>query len=107
MLSSAAFQTQLARRQVELDRVDSQIRVARTDFNELRRQRAELRSPQRLATIGASLGMGAASDTEFLDLSPDVIADVQQSAGGVFDPQIEAVDPVFEDFKAVKALTGG
>ena len=41
MLGAAAFQTQLARRQVDLDRIDRQIRVARTDFNDLRSQRAE------------------------------------------------------------------
>ena len=49
MLGAAAFQTQLARRQVELDQVDRQIRAARNDFNDLRSQRAELRSPERLA----------------------------------------------------------
>jgi hypothetical protein len=107
MLSAAAFQTQLARRQVELDRVDGQIRAARITFNDLRRQRAELRSPERLSTIGASLGMTTATETEFVELSPEVIAEVEQSAGGVFDPEIEAVDPVFEEFKIVKSIAGG
>jgi len=107
MLGAAAFQTQLARRQVELDRIDRQIRVARTTFNDLRQQRAELRSPERLATSGASLGMRAASKTEFVDIAPEVVAEVQQSAGGVFDPGVEAVDPVFEEFKVVKSITGG
>jgi hypothetical protein len=107
MLGAAAFQTQLARRQVELDRIDRQIRVASNDFNDLRSQRAELRSPARLAASGSVLGMTSGSKTEFLDIAPEVIAEVQQSAGGVFDPGAEAKDPVFEDFKAVKAVTGG
>jgi cell division protein FtsL len=107
MLGAAAFQTQLARRQVELDHADRQIRAARTNFNELRRQRAELRSPQRLATIGSSLGMLAGTKTEFMEISPEVIAEVKQSAGGVFDAEIEAVDPVFEEFKVVKSIAGG
>jgi len=107
MLGAAAFQTQLARRQVELDQVDRQIRVARNDFNDLRSQRAELRSPDRLATSGAAMGMTTAAKTEFLDISPEVIAEVQQSAGGVFDPGAEAQDPVFEEFKIVKSVAGG
>lgn len=107
MLGAAAFQTQLARRQVDLDRVDGQIRAARNDFNNLRSQRAELRSPERLATSGASLGMRAATKTEFVSIDPEVIAEVQQSAGGVFDPGAEVIDPVFEEFKIVKSIAGG
>lgn len=107
MLGAAAFQTQLARRQVELDRVDRQIRSARNDFDDLRRQRAELRSPERLATSGSALGMRSATETEFVEIAPEVIAVVQQSAGGVFDPGSEAVDPVFEEFKVVKSIAGG
>ncbi|HEY0518340.1 MAG TPA: hypothetical protein VGC84_02515 [Ilumatobacteraceae bacterium] len=107
MLGAAAFQTQLARRQVELDRVDSQIRIARNDFNDLRSQRAELRSPARLAASGSVLGMTDASKTEVMQIQPEVVAEVQMSAGGVFDPGVEEKDPVFEEFKAVKAVAGG
>ena len=107
MLGAAAFQTQLARRQVELDQVDRQIRAARADFNDLREQRAELRSPQRLATSGAALGMRAASKTEFVSIDPSVVAEVQQSAGGVFDPGTAGSDPMFEEFKVVKSIAGG
>ena len=107
MLGAAAFQTQLARRQVELDRIDSQIRTARHDFNDLREQRAELRAPQRLAASGAALGMRSATKTEFIDIDPAVVAEVQQSAGGVFDPGTEVSDPVFEQFKVVKSIAGG
>ena len=107
MLGAAAFQTQLARRQVELDRIDRQIRTARTDFNTLRSQRSELRSPERLATSGAALGMTAATKTEFIEIAPEVVAEVQQSAGGVFDPGTASMDPVFEEFKVVKSIAGG
>ena len=107
MLGAAAFQTQLARRQVELDQVDRQIRTARNDFNDLRSQRADLRSPDHLAAAGSLLGMTSAGKTEFVDIAPEVIAEVQQSAGGVFDPGAEAQDPVFEEFKIVKSVAGG
>ena len=70
-------------------------------------ERAELRSPDRLAASGAALGMTTTAKTEFLDISPEVIAAVQLSAGGVFDPGSEARDPVFEEFKVVKSVAGG
>ena len=108
MLGAAAFQTQLARRQVELDLVDRQIRAARNDFNNLRSQRADLRSPARLAASGSVLGMTSSAKTEFIDIAPEVVvAEVQLSAGGVFDPGTEASDPVFEEFKVVKSIAGG
>jgi hypothetical protein len=107
MLGAAAFQTQLARRQVQLDQIDRQIRAARSDFNALRAQRSELRSPERLATSGAALGMTDATKTDFIEIDPAVVAEVQQSAGGVFDPGTESVDPVFEEFKVVKSIAGG
>jgi hypothetical protein len=107
MLGAAAFQTQLASRQVQLDKVDRQIRLARNDFNALRSQRAELRSPARLAASGSALGMSSATKTEFIEIAPEVIAEVQQSAGGVFDRGAEGQDPVFEEFKVVKSVAGG
>jgi len=107
MLGAAAFQTQLARRQVELDKVDRQIRIVKADFNNLRAQRAELRSPARLAASGSVLGMGLATKTDSVTIDPDVVAAVQQSAGGVFDPGTESQDPVFDEFKIVKSVAGG
>jgi hypothetical protein len=107
MLGAAAFQTQLARRQVEIDRVDRQIRIVKADFNNLRAQRAELRSPARLAASGSVLGMGTATKTDFVTIDPEVVATVQQSAGGVFDPGTGSDDPVFDEFKIVKSVTGG
>jgi hypothetical protein len=107
MLGAAAFQTQLARRQVELDRVDRQIRIVKADFNNLRAQRAELRSPARLAASGSVLGMGNATKTDTLTIDPEVVAEVQQSAGGVFDPGTSSDDPVFDEFKIVKSVAGG
>jgi hypothetical protein len=107
MLGAAAFQTQLARRQVELDRVDRQIRIVKADFNNLRAQRAELRSPARLAASGSVLGMATAIKTDFITIDPEVVAAVQESAGGVFDPGTGSEDPVFDEFKIVKSVAGG
>src|SRR4051812_31846649 len=105
MLGAAAFQTQLARRQVDIDRVDRQIRIVKADFNNLRAQRAELRSPARLAASGSVLGMGMATKTDFITIDPEVVAAVQQSAGGVFDPGTGSQDPVFDEFKIDRKST--
>jgi len=51
--------------------------------------------------------MSSAMKTEFINIAPEVIAEVQQSAGGVFDPGGDAQDPVFEEFKIVKSVAGG
>jgi cell division protein FtsB len=107
MLGAAAFQTQLARRQVDIDRLDRQMQTARNDFNDLRRLRAELRSPERLAASAGALGMAPGSGTEFVEISPDVVATVQQSTGGVLDPETDVLDPVFDEFKRVKSIAGG
>jgi hypothetical protein len=107
MLGAAAFQTQLARRQVEIDQVNSQIRVAHNTFNSLRQQRAELRSTERLASMGTAMGMHPARKTDFVEIPGDIVAEVQQSAGGVFDPDGSTSDPMFEEFKVVKSIVGG
>ena len=108
MLGAAAFQTQLARRQVDLDRVDRQIRAAR------QRLQRPSQSTCRVALAGAPGGQrgGArewrtATKTDFINIDPEVVAEVQQSAGGVFDPGAESQDPVFDEFKIVKSVAGG
>jgi hypothetical protein len=105
MLATAAFQTQLASRQLTLDQLDKDMRTARTRYDDLRRQRAELRSPGRLTAEATALGMVPASKSDFLVLTPDVLAAVQQSAGGVLDPSLDTQQSVFEEFTTVKSLT--
>lgn len=85
MLGSTAFQTQLPPRQRELDVLDRQIRTARERYDELRRSRAELLSPARLANAARLLEMVPVQSNVFVALDPDVVAVVQMSAGGVFD----------------------
>jgi hypothetical protein len=69
MFVAAAFQTQLARRQLTLDKMDRSIRDANEQYTRLRQQRAELRAPERLSTEAAKLGMVAGHDTTFMQMS--------------------------------------
>ncbi|MCU1501994.1 MAG: hypothetical protein JWM12_1348 [Ilumatobacteraceae bacterium] len=105
MIGAAAFQTQLAQRQVKLDKVDRAIRDATDDYNRLRRERAELQSPERLVTEATKLGMQPAESTAFVSIDPEMVAEVQRSSGGVFDANASTVSPL-DEFIRVKAIAG-
>ena len=107
MLGAAAFQTQLARRQVQLDQLDQDIRGAREQYDQLRRERAELRSPSRLSEIATDIGMSTATETDFMVMSPEVLAEVQQSTGRLTNEGDDQVDDPLEQFRNVKSVTDG
>lgn len=106
MLGAAAFQTQIARRQLTIDTLDRRIRAAHQQYDVLRRERAELRSPGRLAAQAAALGMVPATQTEFQTLDPAVVAVVQRS-GAPSDHVVKAtIEEEFAAYAHVKAQAG-
>jgi cell division protein FtsL len=105
MLGAAAFQTQLAKRQVTLDQVDTEIRDQTDQYNRLRGERAELRAPERLATEATKLGMQPTAATAFVSISPEIVAEVLRSSGGVFDANA-TVGSTLDEFMQVKAIAG-
>lgn len=105
MLGAAAFQTQLAQRQLELDRLDNDISSAREQYEVLRRQRSELRSPARLADIAAQNGMTPADDTEFTTISADVYTIVQQATGLLPQHTPTYAESLLEGYREVKGLS--
>ncbi|MBI4883270.1 MAG: hypothetical protein HY826_04365 [Actinobacteria bacterium] len=107
MLGAAAFQTQLASRQLRLDTVDRQIRAAYDQYDLMRRERAELRSPGRLATEAAALGMVPAEQTQFLALDPDIIATVQRSGAADDQAAPTGLGEEFDQYADVKAQSSG
>lgn len=98
MLGAAAFQTQLARRQLTLDSIDQRIRSGRDQYEVLRRERAELRSPGRLAEAATALGMAPASQTDFVSLDPSVIAAVQRSGAAGVDGGSQSGSVIVDEF---------
>jgi hypothetical protein len=106
MLGAAAFQTQLARKQLTIDGLDRRIRSAHDQYDVLRRERAELRSPGRLMAQAAALGMVPASQTQFVTLDPDVVATVQRSGAAVAQQHAPTADQEFQDYATVKAQAG-
>ncbi|MFZ4719642.1 MAG: hypothetical protein ACOYMR_09470 [Ilumatobacteraceae bacterium] len=107
MLGAAAFQTQLARRQLTLDTLDRKIREAHEQYDVLRRERAELRSPGRLAEQAAALGMVPATQTQFVTLDPKLIAAVQRTGVAPSGHRVTSIEDEFAAYAAVKAQAGG
>lgn len=107
MLGAAAFQTLLAQRQLEIDRLEQGIDTTREDYEMLRRERAELRSPARLAQLATEMGMVPATQSEFMALSPDVIVAVQQSAGHLAGGDAGVEDDPLAEFRVVKSVAWG
>lgn len=107
MLGAAAFQTQLARRQLTLDTADRRIRAAHEQYDVLRRERAQLRSPGRLAKEAGALGMVPALQTDFVAIDPDIVATVQRSSASNDEVGTSTIDEEFEQYADVKAQAGG
>jgi hypothetical protein len=106
LVGTVAFQTQIARNQLALDKVEKEVAAARDRYDVLRRQRAELRSPNRLAVEATRLGMAPAGSSEFMPITPDVAAAVAAAASGLPDDIADSNETSLDQFAEVKAVTG-
>lgn len=107
LLGAAVFHTQLAGRQLQIDRLERSVTAERERFDELRYERAELRSPVRLANAAGGLGMQRGDATEFIDVSPQLLAAQIAAAGVISDRAVQITidtDPL-DQFRAVKSVT--
>ena len=107
LLGAAVFHTQLAERQLRLDRLDRQVAVERERFDELRYERAELRSPVRLAAAASELGMRRGRASTFVSVTPEAVARQLAAAGPIGDNLVRIVlhtEPL-DQFRAVKSVT--
>ncbi len=108
MLGTVVLHTRLAQRQVEVDRLEQAVDEARARFDVLRQQRAELRSPTRLALEANKLGMMPSPRTEFMPVDPMTVARMLAAAGTLDEATltIEPTDPL-EQVRTVKAAGVG
>ena len=106
LIGAVAFQTQIARNQLALDKTERAVTAARDRYDVLRRQRAELRSPNRLSVEATRLDMVPAANGEFMMVDADVVASVMASASGLPDAVGSQVQSSLDQFGAVKGLTG-
>jgi hypothetical protein len=107
MLGTVVLHTRLAERQGDIDRLEAAVTDAREQFDVLRQQRAELRSPTRLAIEARDHGMVPTPGTNFLAVDPVTLAQVLASAGIVDDATgtISTEDPL-DQIRRVKAADG-
>jgi hypothetical protein len=74
MLGAVFLHTRLAERQLQIDALERSVNDEQEQFDVLRAQRAELRSPTRLAAEAATLGMIPGSETEYISVDPMILA---------------------------------
>jgi hypothetical protein len=109
MLGAAVFHTQLAERQLEIDQLERQVQEERARFDELRRDRAVLRSPQRIADEAGALGMMPGETSRFIAVDPMQLA-MQLAASGVTDDNTSSViieTGPLDQFRDVKSVSVG
>jgi len=108
MLGAAVFHTQLAERQFEIDRLDRGVAEETARFDELRNERAQLRSPQRISDSAWALGMRPGETGEFVQVDPMDLAR-QLAAAGTSDEvdRVIVSDDPLEQFRDVKAVSAG
>ncbi len=109
MFGAAVFHTQLAERQLRIDRLEREVNVERERFDELRNDRAALRSPVRLADAAGALGMVRGDASEFVEVDALLLARQLAAAGFVEDDvaQIVVHSEPLDQFRDVKSVSAG
>jgi hypothetical protein len=74
LIGVVLLHTRLAERQLRIDELERAVRVEQEQFDVLRAQRAELRSPTRLAVSAGALGMSPGEESQFIAVDPMVLA---------------------------------
>lgn len=110
MMAAVLLHTRIAERQLEIDRLERGVRQSQEDFDILRAQRAELRSPTRLAGEASRLGMGPGAESQFVPVDPMILAVTIARTGEI--PVSDAVVPgstarlePLDQFRLVKSVS--
>jgi hypothetical protein len=109
MLGAAVFHTQLAERQLAIDDLERKVQGERERFDELRHDRAVLRSPQRIADEADGLGMVRGETSQFIAVDAMELA-VQLAAAGPTDGRTTSAideDGPLDQFRDVKSVSAG
>lgn len=105
MLAGAVLHTGLAERQLRIDRLERSVGVEQDRFDVLRRQRAELRSPARLATESDRFGMAPARTTEFVPVDPmDLARAIAATGSAETASRFVAENGPLDQFRLVKSV---
>jgi hypothetical protein len=100
--------TRLAERQLQIDSLERSVHDERQQFDVLRAQRAELRSPTRLAVAAGALGMSPGLESQFIAVDPMVLAITIARTGEVpatdGDGNTDGPMRPLDQFRIVKSL---
>lgn len=109
LLGAAVFHTQLAQRQLKVDELERLVADERVRFDELRRDRAVLRSPQRISDEATALGMVPSDSVRFTEIDPMALARQLAAAGATEDDAARVIVHTgpLDQFRDVKAVSEG
>jgi len=102
-----AGRVHMASQQIELDRINNDVRRARTYFDTLRSERARLLSPENLIAEAVRAGMKQGTSNRIVEV--DVATAVHLATRvGMLDPDLGArVESPLDEFGRIKAAVAG
>ncbi len=106
MLGVTVLEIRLAQHQLEIDRIEQRVEVARGRFTDLRKENAGLRSPERLLAEAQAMGMVTGRAKDFATVSPEIATMVVLAAGDMLGADQPPEDP-FADHERVKRVNRG
>lgn len=92
------FQATIAEQQLRLDALTRDLRMAESNYDKLRQERAELEMPSRLREEAVMMGMYQGFSSKFLEVPPEVVAEVMASTS--------KMNPLFAEPSAAVASAG-
>jgi hypothetical protein len=109
MIGAVVVHTRLAERQLDIDQLERDVRTEQQTFDALRAQRAQLRSPTRLAAEADAMGMITGTESTFVSVDPMVLAITIARTGEVpvtDDPLADSTARMrpLDQFRVVKSL---
>jgi cell division protein FtsL len=108
MLGLTVFQTQLARQQWEIDRIEQGVEVERLRLTELRKANAVLHSPERVITEAEKMGLSRGNPDSYMPVSQAAVDQVARAAGDLLlDDEIDTLDNPLAEHKQVKSVLAG
>jgi hypothetical protein len=110
LIGAVMLHTRNAERQLEIDALERAVRTEHEQYDVLRAERAELRSPTHLAVAANALGMSPGLESSFIAVDPWVLAVTIARTGEIpltgdlVDGSPERLRP-FDQFRVVKSLS--
>jgi len=101
-----AMKTQMAERQMRIDRLNSDIIRARNNFDKLRAERARYQSPAYLTERAAALGLVPSTETKMVPVSSAIAVEVASGMGKVDSDVVASKASPLDQFGKMKRTVG-